>query len=104
MMRKLFFRIISAFVLIALAVPWPGMPAAGETARKAYLFYVGTYTGHGSKGIYAYRFDAATGQSTALGLAAETDQPSFLEGDRRGRVLYAVNEMQSYQGQPTGAV
>ena len=27
---------------------------------------------HGCKGIYAYRFDAKTGQSTALGVAAES--------------------------------
>ena len=37
--------------------------------------YVGTYTGPNSKGIYAYRFDTATGQATPLGLVAETAEP-----------------------------
>jgi 6-phosphogluconolactonase len=68
------------------------------------MVYIGTYTDHGSKGIYAYRFDAKTGQSTALGLAAESVQPSFLTVDAGGHFLYAVNEIESYEGQPTGAV
>ena len=77
--------------------------ANGATKGK-YLVYVGTYTEHGSKGIYAYRFDARTGHATALGLAAESTQPSFLTVDAGGRFLYAVNEIESYEGQPTGAV
>src|SRR5450631_2722731 len=57
------------------------------------LVYVGTHTDHGSKGIYAYRFDAATGQLTSLGLAAESEQPTFLAVDPSWKVLYAANEM-----------
>ena len=38
-------------------------PSAARTATTGkYLVYVGTYTDHGGKGIYAYRFDAGTGQ------------------------------------------
>jgi len=80
-------------------------PSSADAARKRkFLVYVGTYTDHGSKGIYAYRFDAKTGQSTPLGLAAESTQPSFLTVDARGHFLYAVNEIERYEGQPTGAV
>ena len=80
-------------------------PTSTEAAtRGKYLVYVGTYTDHGSKGIYAYRFDAKTGQSTTLGLAAESAQPSFLAVDASGHFLYAVNEIESYEGQATGAV
>ncbi len=70
------------------------------------LFYVGTYTGNGnsSKGIYAYRFDAATGQGTPLGLAAETTNPSFVALSPGGQFLYAVNEMENYQGTNSGGV
>ena len=44
------------------------------------LFYVGTYTNNaaGSKGIYAWRFETATGKVTSLGVAAETDSPSWI--------------------------
>jgi 6-phosphogluconolactonase len=66
--------------------------------------YVGTYTGKGSEGIYAFRFDPATGEANAIGLAAATDHPSFLATDQGGRFLYAVNELATFDGGPTGAV
>jgi 6-phosphogluconolactonase len=69
-----------------------------------YLVYVGTYTGKGSEGIYAYRFDPATGGSVSVGLAAASDNPSFLAVDPRGGFLYAVNELEMFQKEPTGAV
>jgi 6-phosphogluconolactonase len=64
--------------------------------------YVGTYTGPGSKGIYAYRFDAATGQASPLGLVVETVNPSFLAIDPTQRFLYAANEVSDYQDQKNG--
>lgn len=69
-----------------------------------YLLYVGTYTGKGSEGIYAYRFDPATGESSSVGLVASTDNPSFLTVDPTGRFLYAVNELDTFRNTPTGAV
>jgi 6-phosphogluconolactonase len=77
---------------------------AARPAEQKYLLYVGTYTNHGSKGIYAFRLDSATGKLTSLGLAAETAEPSFLAVDSGGRFLYAANETANYNGQPTGAV
>ena len=50
--------------------------------------YVGTYTGDGSEGIYAYRFDPETGETDAVGLVAATENPSLLEVDPNGRSLY----------------
>lgn len=74
-----------------------------------YLVFVGTYThdqgkDSGSKGIYAYRFDEASGKLTPLGLAAATENPSFLAAAPSGNFLYAVNELQKYQGQSSGGV
>ncbi len=77
---------------------------AAQPADQQNLVYVGTYTEHGSKGIYAYRFDSVTGKLSPLGLAAESVQPSFLVVDPGGRFLYAVNEVDKYNGHPTGAV
>jgi 6-phosphogluconolactonase len=58
-----------------------------------YLMYVGTYTNGGkSKGIYAFKFDTATGQASPLGLAAETPDPSFLTIHQNRKYLYAVGE------------
>jgi 6-phosphogluconolactonase len=91
-------------LLLLIALGSPVLILATGTAQPQYLVYVGTYTDHGSKGIYAYRFDSATGKLIWLGLAAETAQPSFLAVDSSGGFLYAVNETGSYNGQPTGAV
>jgi len=79
------------------------VPTAGAEQHK-YLVYVGTYTDHVSKGIYAYRFDPSTGKMTSLGLAAEAAEPSFLAVDGSGRFLYAVNEIANYNGQNAGSV
>jgi 6-phosphogluconolactonase len=92
-----------AFLLLVSLLSSQPASAAGP-AQEKYLVYVGTYTEHGSKGIYAYSFDAATGKLASLGLAAETTEPSFLAVDSSGRFLYAVNETDIFNGQPTGAV
>lgn len=76
--------------------------AAGQ--KNSYIVYVGTYTGHGSQGIYAYRFDEGTGKLTSIGLAAETASPSFLALSSNKRFLYAVNELETYQGKTSGGV
>jgi 6-phosphogluconolactonase len=68
------------------------------------LLYIGTYTGAKSKGIYSARFDAANGKLSAPELAAETKNPSFLALHPNGRVLYAVGEIDDFQGKRTGAV
>jgi len=57
-----------------------------------YMVYVGTYTGPESKGIYAYRFDAKTGDITPLGLAGVAQNPSFLAIHPNRKFLYAVGE------------
>lgn len=77
---------------------------ATDAPKRNYLLFVGTYTEKESKGIYAYRLDSTSGQLTALGLAAETTNPSFLAVDPSRRFLYAVNELRKYKDQVSGAV
>jgi 6-phosphogluconolactonase len=61
---------------------------------EQFLMFVGTYTKQGgkSKGIYAYRFDSATGKAEPLGLAVETLSPTWLTLSPDKRFLYSVNE------------
>jgi len=73
-------------------------------ADTKYLVFVGTYTDKGSQGIYSYRFDPASGTATPLGLAAKTQNPSFLAASSDGRFLYAVNEVSTLNGQAVGGV
>ena len=81
-------------------------PLRGQTAAGR-LLYVGTYTNNaaGSKGIYAWRFDAATSTVTSLGLAGQTDSPSWVVVHPNKRFLYAANELPPPEaGGPAGAV
>jgi 6-phosphogluconolactonase len=101
---------ISRHSLCPIALLFAMLPltlvAAPVDKKSTYLFYVGTYTEEGgkSKGIYAFRYDAATAQITPLGLAAETTNPSFVAPSPNGKYLYAVNEVGKYNGPNSGGV
>src|SRR2546427_9653622 len=74
--------------MIALLLSSMLLAAGGES-----LVYVGTYTADAkAKGIYAFRFQPATGTVTPLGLVAETPSPAFLAIHPNRRFLYAANE------------
>lgn len=80
------------------------LPAFSSSAADKLTVYVGTYTGVKSKGIYAFEFDAATGTTGTPRLVAETPSPSFLALHPRGRVLYAVNEINELNGVKGGGL
>src|SRR5580692_8971343 len=101
--RKPYLRHAARLTLVLFMFAMSALAPAVEGQQK-FLLYVGTYTDHGSKGIYVYRFDSDTGKLTSLGLASESTSPSFLAVDSSGRFLYAVNETEHYDSQPTGAV
>ena len=69
-------RLAYSVALLSLLLLLPSTSHARKSASKSsYFMYVGTYTGPESKGIYAYRFDAATGQEflpSLLNAAAAT--------------------------------
>lgn len=69
-----------------------------------YHVYLGSYTGAKSKGIYVARFDPKTGSLSAPELAAEIPSPSFLALHPKRPWLYAVNEVGSFGGKPSGSV
>jgi 6-phosphogluconolactonase len=100
-------RRVFAFLLL-LTTPlilFSSAQTAKKAARSQYLAYVGTYTTKtNSKGIYVFRFDATVGQAKAVGLAAESHDPSFLAVHPDGQHLYAVNEVSEFGGQKSGAV
>jgi 6-phosphogluconolactonase len=102
MNRRAFLATAAMTPLLANALRTLGAQTAGGR-----LLYVGTYTNNaqGSKGIYGWRFDATTGRVTSLGLAAETDSPSWVVVHPNTRFLYAANELPPPEaGGPTGAV
>src|ERR1017187_8378691 len=92
-------RVSRLFVLVLFLAAT--FVAAGDYKS---LVYVGTYPDKGSKGIYAYRFDPVSGVSDAIGLVAETPNPSFLAVDPNHKFLYAVNEIDNFNGSHSGAI
>lgn len=83
-----------------------GAAVAGNTKSKGpELVFVGTYTSKtASKGIYAFRFDERNGKFSALGVGAESVDPSFVVVHPSGKFLYAVNEVGNFGGAKSGAV
>src|SRR5579883_1126167 len=79
-------------------------PLLTVSTVSAQLMYVGTYTGGDTKGIYAYRFDSRTGKLSSLGLVAETPDPTFLALHPSGKYLYAVNEVNDFEGKKAGSL
>jgi 6-phosphogluconolactonase len=65
-------------------------------AQHFYLF-AGTYTSNGSKGIYVYDFDAATGKVALVSSTDSADNPSYLCISPDGNFVYAVNEVSRQQ-------
>src|SRR6266478_269108 len=89
-------RRVLAFLLVAAT---PLLPfSSTQTSEKAssrgqFLAFVGTYTAKtNSKGIYSFHIDTATGQLSAIGVAAETPDPSWVAVHPSGKFLYAANE------------
>jgi 6-phosphogluconolactonase len=79
------------------------------------LLLVGTYTepilfGTGKvlqgkgEGIYVYRLDESSGALHAVGHTSGIANPSHLALDESGAFVYAVNELKTYEGRPTGTV
>jgi 6-phosphogluconolactonase len=78
--------------------------AARSVAKKEFLLYIGSYNSSKGKGIHAFRFDAATGRLTSMGLATEAVNPTFVTASADGRFLYATKEVTRHQGKQSGSV
>lgn len=93
-------RGIVPFIALLVATATVLLPASSDDL----LVYIGTYTGAKSKGVYVTRLNVATGALSAPQLAAETPSPSFLAVRTQADFLYAANEVNTFEGKPTGSV
>lgn len=64
-------------------------------SAQEFFMFTGTYTNNGSKGIYVYSFNAATGDATPVSIAEGITNPSFLSIAPSGKYLYSVSENSS---------
>jgi 6-phosphogluconolactonase len=87
---------------------WPrlmhaaALPAASPPQTYHYA-YVGTYTPNGG-GIYLFRLDPATAALTQLQVIDDIRNPSWLAVNPAQTRLYAVSEIDNYQGMHSGAI
>jgi 6-phosphogluconolactonase len=78
--------------------------AAAQKLSSQRLLLVGTQTAATSKGIYAYNFDSSAGELKQIALATEADNPTFLALAPDGKIVYAANELDQFEGKKSGAV
>lgn len=99
-------------VLLGLAATGAQAQEAPPLQGKSTLVYIGTRTvdNASAKGIYLFRLQSAGTEVfqnvtlVPLGLAAEAVNPTFFEIDTKRRLLFAVNEIDQFEGKPGGAV
>ena len=78
--------------------------AVSGNKKALQYFFVGTYTDAGSEGIYSFSLDPITGKLTYHGLAAKTNNPSFLALTSNGKFLLAVHETKDENGSNMGFI
>jgi 6-phosphogluconolactonase len=99
------FLAVSVAGLVGLARGSEGPAAREEAQMDGDLLYVGTYTEEGrTDGIHLIRMDRRSGKLRRVATVDAGANPSFLAIHPNGRVLYAVNELEKYNGKASGAV
>lgn len=96
----------------ALAMVHVHAQEAPPLQGKSTLVYIGTRTSANpsAKGIYLFRLQSAGTEVfqnvtlVPLGLAAEAVNPTHFEIDAKRRLLFAVHEVDEFEGQKIGAV
>ncbi|MGD0490367.1 MAG: lactonase family protein [Steroidobacteraceae bacterium] len=87
----------------ALAVPFASSSVRSAVAPASLYGYVGTYTPNGG-GIYLFRIDRSSGALTQIQVVDDTRNPSWIAVNPAQTRLYAISEIDNYQGTHSGAV
>jgi len=84
-------------------VPSAEAPAEAGAASAECYAYVGTYTPNGG-GIYLFRVDLVSGALTRIQIVDDIRNPSWLALNPERTRLYAISEIDNYEGAKNGAV
>ncbi|HZE43901.1 MAG TPA: lactonase family protein [Steroidobacteraceae bacterium] len=95
----------TSLLAVPATLPRPLRAAPAQTAGSAAFnhAYVGTYTPNGG-GIYLFRIDPATAALTQLQVIDDIRNPTWLVLNPAKDRLYAVSEIDNFQGTRNGAV
>ncbi len=93
---------------LLLPVAFPGLARAAAAANAPplppyHFAYVGTYTPNGG-GIYLFRIDPVTAALTQLQVMDDIRNPTWLTVNAEQTRLYAVSEIDNFQGTHKGAI
>ncbi len=102
--RRRFLQGITALAPLFGANPRRFFAHAEPPAEPGHTLFVGTQTGQGSHGIYAYAWDPQAGTLKLLGLAAATPMPTYLALSADKQFLFSANETDTFQGAKSGFV
>ncbi|HEV2486704.1 MAG TPA: lactonase family protein [Terracidiphilus sp.] len=99
--RRNFLMSTAAFALAPSALATETSAVISKGGKL--LTYAGTYTkavdgGANGEGIYLFEVDRQTGQLSDLKLAAKVPNPSWIVIHPSKKYLYAINEMNDYEG------
>lgn len=83
--------ILASFLLLTFTMCKKNGMTKNMTQTVPTMFYVGTYTNNKSEGIYKYSL-LSNGNIKFIGLAAKSENPSFLTKSLDNKFLLAVNE------------
>jgi len=102
--RRLTRRSFLGRTAAALAYPVVRDAAALAAGASGFFYaYVGTYTPNGG-GIYLFRIDRATAALMQMQVVDDIKNPSWLALNPAQTRLYAISEIDNYQGAHDGAV
>jgi 6-phosphogluconolactonase (cycloisomerase 2 family) len=101
--RRLTRRVFLRRTAAALAYPVARDLAADAGVPGFFYAYVGTYTPNGG-GIYLFRIDRATAALMQMQVVDDIKNPSWLAVNPAQTRLYAISEIDNYQGAHDGAV
>ncbi len=65
------------------------------TTAQDYYLYTGSYTKDSKDGIYIFKINVPSGQTSLVEVIKDIENPSYLAISKDGRFLYAVSEMAS---------
>ena len=95
--------LVAAVAVIAVTAPALAATLAPNEIQST--FFTGqAFTSSTPSNIKFKMVFTADGKMTPIGLAAEIASPSFLAIHPNGKFVYAVSEMDSYNGQKAGSV
>jgi 6-phosphogluconolactonase len=102
-LRREFLK-IAGVAGFALALPNVAFPESLKVGPAELPLYVGTYTSGKSEGIYLYSLNLTSGELKRIDVTKDVKDPSFLALAPNRRYLFAVNEVEEFNGKKSGAL